>query len=169
MENLSFKETQRFRQFWIWLLVICIVGLYGWGFVQQIILGKPWGTKPASDTILILISIIPVCILFLFLTARLETEINENGIYYKFIPFHFKRYKIDWTDVEKAIVRKYKPISEFGGWGIRIWLGYGKAYNVSGNKGLQIELKNGKRLLIGTQKPEEIEYILQQLANNKKT
>lgn len=44
-----------------------------------------------------------------------------------------------------------------GGWGIRLWTKYGTVYNVSGNKGLFIKLKNGKTMVIGTQKSQELE------------
>ncbi|MBX2959059.1 MAG: hypothetical protein KF732_03800 [Flavobacteriales bacterium] len=54
-------------------------------------------------------------------------------------------------------VRQYSPLTEYGGWGIRLGLfGKGTAYNVSGNKGLQLEFTNNKKLLIGTNKPNEL-------------
>jgi len=34
--------------------------------------------------------------------------------------------------------------------------GSGKAYNMKGNQGAQLVFKNGKRLLIGSQKPDEL-------------
>jgi len=52
-------------------------------------------------------------------------------------------------------VLTYSPISDYGGWGIR-YGSIGKAYNVSGNRGVQLELLNGERILIGSQKPEEL-------------
>jgi hypothetical protein len=42
-------------------------------------------------------------------------------------------------------------------------MGKGKAFNVSGNKGLQLEFNDGRKLLIGTSKPEELEAFLLQL------
>jgi hypothetical protein len=39
---------------------------------------------------------------------------------------------------------------EYGGWGIKYGK-MGKAYNVSGNRGVQLEFTDGKRLLIGSQ------------------
>ena len=167
MDTLLFKEIQRFRSPWGWLIVIGLNLLFAWAFVQQIIFDKPWGSNPASNFVLVLISLIPIGILILFLTVRFETGINENGIYYMFFPFHFKRHLIDWKNVDKAFIREYNPISEYGGWGIRFWFGYGNAYNISGNKGIQLEFKNGKRLLFGTQKPKDIEEVLQQLTYKK--
>ncbi|MDR1654288.1 MAG: hypothetical protein LBS01_11720 [Prevotellaceae bacterium] len=37
------------------------------------------------------------------------------------------------------------------------------AYVINGNIGLQLELKNGKRILISAQKPAEIQEILKKL------
>ena len=56
-------------------------------------------------------------------------------------------------EIENVYPREYSPVAEYGGWGIR----YGKsgsAYNMRGNRGIQLELKNGKEFLIGTQQPE---------------
>ncbi len=34
--------------------------------------------------------------------------------------------------------------------------GRGKVYNISGNRGIQLDFIDGKRLSIGSQKPEEL-------------
>jgi hypothetical protein len=53
--------------------------------------------------------------------------------------------------------RTYRPILEYGGWGIRYSpFGQGCAYNVSGNRGVQLELADGQRILIGSQRAEEL-------------
>jgi len=59
--------------------------------------------------------------------------------------------------LDKVYLRKYSPIGEYGGWGFR----YG-AYNIKGSQGLQLKFKNGKMLLIGTQRPEELQKVLDQ-------
>jgi len=43
----------------------------------------------------------------------------------------------------------------------------GKAYNVSGNRGVQLELLNGGRILIGSQKPEELVKAINLAIGNK--
>jgi hypothetical protein len=58
--------------------------------------------------------------------------------------------------VSEYYARVYRPILEYGGWGIRCGFKGARAYNVSGNKGVQLILQNGKRLLIGSQKPDEL-------------
>ena len=86
--------------------------------------------------------------------ANLKTELRPDGIYFRFTPLHLNWHRISKDEIEKIYIRKYSPIREFGGWGIR-GLGDKRAYNTSGNMGLQLELKNGKRILFGTHKPEE--------------
>ena len=62
-------------------------------------------------------------------------------------------------------MRTYSPITEYGGWGIK-WGSGGKAYNVSGNRGVQQEFTDGKRLLIGSQKPEQLDSAIAQYLKN---
>lgn len=57
-------------------------------------------------------------------------------------------------------MRTYSPIKEYGGWGYRITLKNGKAFNVTGNKGIQLVLKSGKKLLIGTQQESEASLVI---------
>jgi hypothetical protein len=43
----TFREEQDFhRVWWVLLLVFGMTALMWWGFVQQIILGEPWGSNP---------------------------------------------------------------------------------------------------------------------------
>jgi hypothetical protein len=93
---------------------------------------------------------------------RLETKIDKEGIYVRLFPLHVNYKLFKWNEIEKAYIRKYNPILEFGGWGIRFGF-KGMAYNVSGNKGLQLEFKNGEKLLIGTNRAEELNNILTQI------
>ena len=157
----GFYETQRFRQTWIWVLILPIslflIILFGYGMVKQLIFGHAWGSRPLSDTALAIMG--PLWILFgiglayLFYSMKLVTEVRSDGVYIRFFPL--TQQKIPFEDIRRCEARTYSPIREFGGWGIR----YGrktKAYNVSGNQGVQLELSNGKRLLIGSQRPEEL-------------
>ena len=47
--DVTYREVQRFRQPWIWAIVIAISLVSIWGVVQQLVLGEPFGTNPASD------------------------------------------------------------------------------------------------------------------------
>jgi hypothetical protein len=165
--KILFTETQRFRQWWLWLLilgcniiVICLI----WSISNDGSAGKN-----LSGTERILVSLIgPVVSILVLLIPKLETRIQDDGIYVKFFPFHlsFRHYK--GNDISKAYVRKYSPLGDYGGWGIRFGFGNGKAFNVSGNMGLQLQFNNERRLLIGTNKPEELEAVLKSISFDQK-
>jgi hypothetical protein len=104
---------------------------------------------------------------YLLWYTRLDTIIDFEGLTYRFAPFHRSPRHISWDKVTVAVVRQYRPIVEYGGWGLR-WGFSGLAYNVSGNMGLQLILENRRRILIGTQKPEELEQALNELRKSRK-
>ena len=159
-----FSERQRFRQIWLWLLIAGVNGIFIYGMISQVYLGHTFGNRPMSNTGLVIATLTMLLIPTLFLLLRLDTAIKQDGIYYRFLPFQFAYKRISWDRISKCFVREYNPIIEYGGWGLRIGLfGKGQAFNVSGNKGLQLIYDNGKRFLLGTQKPEEIKNVLQQL------
>lgn len=159
-----FRERQRFTQWWLLLFLAAMNGLMVYIVLYQIVGGRPWGDKPMSDTgLLILAGAILLSSLAIFL-FRLDTRIDRDGVFVKFIPFHRGFRHFSWDDLRKCYVRRYSPIREFGGWGWRLSVsGSGKAYNVSGNMGLQLEFTNGKKLLIGTRRPEELKDALTKL------
>ncbi len=96
----------------------------------------------------------------LFFFSRLVTEVRDDGIYIRFFPFLRTAHRIAFTEMKQYEVRTYHSIREYGGYGIR-YGSNGKAYNVSGDRGVQIELLNGERLLIGSQRAEELWRALQ--------
>ncbi len=70
--------------------------------------------------------------LALLYLCNLRTEFREDGFYYRFVPFHLRWHRIDKRDIISISIRKYSPIREYGGWGIR-GLFPPKAYNTKGN------------------------------------
>jgi len=151
-----YREVQYLRQVWLWALILFISLLALFGAVQQLILGRPFGDNPAPDVVVLIIAIIfgfgfPV---FPYRT-NLATEVRSDGLYFRYFPFHLSFHKIAAEDIKKFEARTYSPIREYGGWGIRYGR-KGKAYNVSGNRGVQLELSNGQQVLFGSQSPEEL-------------
>ncbi len=161
--SMVYQEIQRFNRTWIWLglipSAIAIAGLFGIGIYKQLVKGQKFGDHPMSDTALVIvfISVMALFILvaLLFGFAKLVTRIDKNGISFKFFPFHFKFQRMNWEQIENCEVITYHPIRDYGGWGIKS-NATGKAYSVSGDKGLQIYLKTGKIVLIGTRNEKEL-------------
>ncbi|MFC1943891.1 DUF6141 family protein [Chloroflexota bacterium] len=154
--NTLYREVQHFRQRWLWILLLVISSVSIWCAVQQLFLGKPFGNNPAPDSVVIIIAVIfGFGFPFVFYKINLSTAVRADGIYYRLFPFHFSFHKIRLEDIINYEVRTYSPLKDYGGWGIRHGP-KGKAYNVSGNRGVQLELSNGDRLLFGSRKPEQL-------------
>ncbi|MFC2008128.1 DUF6141 family protein [Chloroflexota bacterium] len=151
-----YRETQYFRQLWLWALVLLISLLSLYGVFQQLILGEPFGNNPAPDSVMVILAIVFGIALPVFMyKTNLTTEVRSDGIHIRFFPFHLSFRKIATEEIRGFEACTYSPIKDYGGWGIRFGR-KGKAYNISGNRGVQLELSNGKHLLIGSQKPEEL-------------
>lgn len=143
-EEILFKETQKFNQWWLWLLIIAVAIplLLQFNFKDDII------EQFTSDKIIP--SVIFGVVLVLFLACKLTTVITQDKITIYYIPFFKKEFL--WQDLNHAQVIDYGFV---GGWGIRLWTQYGTVYNVRGSKGLHIKT-GAKQFLIGSQKEEEL-------------
>lgn len=155
MTTNTFYETQRFDQNWIHLLMCLVL------FVTLIPVYLVFKEGLTSYDLLASSSgfIIVLLIWALLFLLKLHTRIDENGIHYRFFPFIGQK-TIVWQDMANCYVRTYSPLSEYGGWGIRFGR-KGKAYNVKGNKGIQVVLKSGKKILFGTQNETEAERVIE--------
>ncbi len=162
--NVLFSETQRFKQIWLWIILLGLNGLFIFGLTKQVILGYQFGSKPASNSVLIVITIATILLSFLFLNLKLETVIKADGIYVRFLPFQLRFKYYSWDKITKSYVRQYNPVGEYGGWGIR-GLGKNRALNISGDMGIQLVTKDGLKILIGTNKADEALKALKQLGH----
>ncbi len=93
--------------------------------------------------------------LWLFSAARMVTEVRSESITVSARPFRSLRRTIPFDQITGCEARDYSPLREYGGWGIRLWPS-GKAYNMSGNRGVQLVLASGERVLIGSQRADEL-------------
>jgi hypothetical protein len=153
--DLQYREVQRVTQPWIWIIVLLPTAIAWWAFVQQVLLSGSFGNNPAPDVVVIIIwAVFGVAFPILILAVNLRTEVHADAIRLRFFPFRSRTIAID--DIRECQARKYSPISEYWGWGIRWTPGHGWCYTIKGNRGVQLVLTGGKRLLIGSNRPEEL-------------
>lgn len=139
-----FRETQQYRQPWLWGLLA----------VRPVLVIVGWlrGNRSRGDVLRELASFLGVALLLG--STRLTTEVRDDGLYLKFEPFHrsFKRIPFsDLTDLQEA---GYSPLGR-GGWGLR-WSPNGVAYTVSGKTGVRFERVSGESVYIGSNRPDEL-------------
>jgi hypothetical protein len=152
---IEFKEEQRFTQWWLWLILLAIGIIPVFGIYEQMINNRQFGDKPLSDSGLILFAVFIFGLISLFFLLKLKTEISSTGIKMTFSPF--AKMSIPWTDIKSAKIVKYG----FVGYGIRFGSSYGTVYNTKGDLGLAIETRSGERFVIGTQKQDELNKLVQ--------
>ena len=151
-----FVEEQFVKRWWLFMFILAII---------LVIIGTAYyATRTAEEETAIVISVVSIiitlAIIVPLLRLRLNTRIDEKGILTYFRPFHFTRKFLPWEDINECFIRKYSPMEEFGGWGLRGLGRNWKAYNVEGNYGIQIRTFKGKKVLIGTLKPKEAEAVV---------
>jgi len=156
MRTIEYTEVQRVDSIWP-LAILTITLVFNWFlyFVQ--------GYQDMDLFYGSMFSIAIICTFFAL--VRLDTKINNESVRYKLFPFHWKWRNINWRDIEKSEIRTYKPLKEYGGWGLQFGKS-GNACTIKGNEGLQIYIKNGKKILIGTNNATALEEVLAKIKNS---
>jgi len=160
MPDPRFHEEQGLRHWWLWLLVGAIAVAAWWSFVHQIVLGRPFGTNPGPDWVVWLVTgvcgvVVPVTLL----AARLVVDVSPDGV-----RLHYRPFRNRWIEARSVVgfeVVTYRPIRQWGGWGIRYAFGRGWAYTAYGTQGVRLELEDGRSLLVGSQRPEALAAALE--------
>ncbi|HEY6203606.1 MAG TPA: hypothetical protein VI056_11250 [Candidatus Limnocylindria bacterium] len=95
----------------------------------------------------------------LLLAASLETTVDREAIT---VAFHFlwPKRRIPLSDVRKGEATKYSPLLDYGGYGVRLGF-HGRAWSVSGDEGVLVEANDGSHVMIGSQRPKELEAAIE--------
>lgn len=104
----------------------------------------PWAYVLISVVFLILLSV---------LTLRQTTTVAPDAVTVRFGFLY--RVRIPFSAIAHAEAVSYRPVRDYGGWGIR---GFGRrrALNTRGNQGVLVTRADGSTILIGSQKPREL-------------
>lgn len=168
MEKVLFKEEQRMHHL---KLIIVLPFLFFIILISWLVRLNYHGNAVAFENITSNEFLIFCVIIFLVLAGlliyihrcSLKTKISNKEICVRYMPQSKDWMKISVAQIRSYRIRKYNPIREYYGHGKRNHRKHGKAYTVSGKEGLQIYLRDGTKLLIGTQKRQAIEYAMEKL------
>ena len=125
-------------------------------FVAGVLLGLPLGEVPIAPGFIVTVWIVFGLIMpAVFLTARLTVRVDERGLRLRYFPFQLNWFAFSRDDVEACEAVVFKPFEEYGGWGVRVGP-LGTAFIARGNQGVHISLKDGRNMLIGSRRSEEL-------------
>ena len=105
-----------------------------------------------SPWLYLLLSVV-FLVLLAVLTVHQTTRVEGDGVTVS-LGFLY-RTRVSFVEVARAEAVSYRPIRDYGGWGIR---GFGRrrALNTRGDQGVLLTRVDGSTLLIGSQKPREL-------------
>ena len=143
----KFTETQAFSAIpYVVLLLAFLAGFLPVAFIpNRSRLGLNW---------LWLLAAFGMALVFNLLCQKtVVTERELTVTFGAFLTLYRKRLSL--REITTAEAATYSPIAEYGGWGIRGW-GRNIALNARGNRGVRLTLRDGRRVLVGSQQPEEL-------------
>lgn len=141
-----FEETQRFSP----VLTTSAAALAsGLPLVADLASGShAWGDMAGRAALMALAT------LALLLLLRLRTVVDHAAIEVRFQPLGLGR-RIARDQIGTATTVTYRPLADFGGWGIRRGR-EGWMYNMRGNRAVRIESRDGTVTFIGSGRPEAL-------------
>jgi len=147
MQTPLFCEQQYMTGGWILLVVISVL------LVVMLPRFRQLGViQKVAAVVTVVLMLFTTAIL---LTLRLETKYYPDHIEHRFASLFGTGYDIVSMDsVISAEIRTYDP-SDYGGWGAK-GNDSTRACNASGNQGILLTFRSGRKLLLGTHKPGEL-------------
>jgi hypothetical protein len=115
-----------------------------------ILRGRVWSLDLGLGFAIGMALVLVVMILLLHMTT--EATPSDLRVWFGWLPTYRRAVPIE--SIRSVEVVTYRPIAEYGFWGIRSGRDGERALIARGNRGVRIELTDGSKLLIGSQKPE---------------
>jgi len=138
-----FREEQRFEWYWtvVWLIPVAIIG---YGLYRHVL-----------SAILLWPALVVIAVAAAWLNqSKLLTEVRTDGLWIHFVLIWPER-TIAWSQIKSLETITYRPIKDFGGWGVR-WAARGIVYSARGKRGVRMVLASGERVLVGSQRADDL-------------
>ncbi len=154
-----YREEQNF-DWWVYAVVAAweaaAIGSLYWYLVHGHLPGGVGGAISGLSLGLVGASVMSFPLLLVVGLLRMTTEVTPTDvrIWFGWVPTYRRFVAIGL--VQKIEVVSYHPLLDYGGWGIRAGRDGERVLNARGNRGVRLDLSDGTRLLIGSQRPEAL-------------
>ena len=163
----GFHERQHLRAVWIWaIVVVCAAGawtcavLWFFGAYDRLAMPPLWFCA-------LQVALFGLGLPALLATFSVEVRVDRDG--FDLIVRPFRSWRVRREEIEHAEAVSYRPILDYGGWGIRYGLGRGWAYSVDGHHGVLVRLTSGRTFLIGSRRAEDMAAAINALRTSSAT
>jgi hypothetical protein len=162
-----YREEQHFV-WWLYALLalMALLGCAGPAWHQQhpgagpnpAVAPRGWGLEVPLG---LLIGLgLPALLIILVLHMTTEATPTYVGVWFGWIPTY--RQIVPISGIERVEVVHFRPIADYGFWGVRRGHDGERVLIARGNRGVRLYLSNGSRLLIGSQRPEMLANAIRQ-------
>jgi hypothetical protein len=121
---------------------------------RQMIFHRPWGGPPTTNGNLLFLTILILLVYVRLITVRLVTELRPERLSVAMKGF-WRRTSVALAEIRAAVSVEYDPVAEYRGYGVRSGP-RGQAYIAYGCQAVQLELRDGRKLLVGSQRSQEL-------------
>ena len=144
-----YHEEQHFHGALMGLLLVAMV------FVVVVTVVAVVFSRPGDALLLAIAPVVVVLVASLISLSHLDVDVSDKGVTIAF-RYLWPTRRIGFAEIVGLEVRRYNPLLEYGGWGVRLGpRGWG--YMTTGNEGVQLRLHKGIPVLIGSARPRELE------------
>jgi hypothetical protein len=131
--------------------------------VWQVLLGHPWGKAPMSNGNVIGWTIFLWLIYLRLITVRLVTEVRGEELTVGMRGL-WRSQRVPLSGIQAVETLDYDPVRDFGSYGVRTTRA-GTAYLAGAAGGVRIKLAGGKKLVVGSRRPDELAAALRASKN----
>ena len=156
--DMLFHEVQSLRQ-WHGRIVLALPpAAVLFIAIRQLVFHLPWGHPPMTNGSVIFLTVLLLAVYIRLVTVRLVTDLFPAELSVGLRGLWRSR-RVPLMSIDTATAVQYDPIKEFGGYGIRS-SSRGMAYIASGNRGVELKLVEGRKILVGSQRPDELARLI---------
>ncbi len=149
-----YRETDTFP-WWVHLILWASIGICAASALSG--LPGPGGGVGTGEGLSLLGIAVVIPVLFYGLLGFLVLRLSHEAVILSWGLAGVIRKTVPYAKIRKMEPTTYRPIAEFGGWGIRFRPGKKRAWTVRGNQALILYLYDGTELYVGTRHPARLE------------
>ena len=126
-------------------------------FAPELFGGRVPESQPPTTTVYrgTTVALIAFPTVFTWLFARLDVEVWSENVVLLFWPARLIRRHVRLEDVIEVEPVTYRPIRDFGGWGVRV-RGRKSCWNMRGNRAVRLVLQDGREVYVGSRHPQRL-------------
>lgn len=161
MSKKLFKETQNFHNWALLMGLVISFALVIYRIIDTILYPPSFLFLNMLVYAVMLVSII-VGFWYMF-QLRLKISITEKSIRFRMEPFHSKKKKIYWEEIDTVEIVETPEIAQWHGGNITF--NHEKRFSIYGRNGLHLVTKDGQEYFLGSRRLNELRKVISEVLN----